>query len=74
MQGKFPALCHNDIRDITARHPSEVCPNVEVEPELQVLSERRGSTSGHPTWKMVRGLTFVLRVFGETSMGAHFLM
>ena len=41
MQGKFPTLCHNDIHDITARYPSEVCPNVEVEPELQVLSGER---------------------------------
>ena len=41
MQGGFPALRHNDIRDITARYLSEVCPNVEVEPELQPLSGER---------------------------------
>ena len=38
MQGGFPTLCHNDIRDITARYLSKVCLNMEVEPELQPLS------------------------------------
>ena len=41
MQGGFPALRHNDICDITARYLSEVCPNVEVELELQPLSGER---------------------------------
>ena len=36
--GGFPALRHNDIRDITAKCLSEVCHNVAVEPELQPLT------------------------------------
>ena len=39
--GGFPALRHNDIRDITAKCLSEVCHNVAVEPELQPLTGQR---------------------------------
>ena len=39
--GGFPALRHNDIRDITARCISEVCHNVSIEPELQPLTGER---------------------------------
>ena len=35
--GGMPTLRHNDLRDLTADHTSEVCPNVCMEPELQPL-------------------------------------
>jgi len=36
--GGFPAICHNEIRDITASLLTEVCNNVATEPLLQPLS------------------------------------
>ena len=37
-KGGFPSIRHNEIRDFTAYVLSEVCSDVCVEPELQVLS------------------------------------
>ena len=37
-QGAFPILCHNDVRDLTAKLMSEVCHDIQVEPHLQPLS------------------------------------
>ena len=34
----FPILCHNDVRDLTAKLMSEVCHDVQVELHLQPLS------------------------------------
>ena len=36
--GGFPSICHNDIRDLTAKLLSEVCNDVCVEPALQPLA------------------------------------
>ena len=36
--GALPSIRHDDIRDLTARLLTEVCPNVAVEPELQPLT------------------------------------
>ena len=36
--GGFPSIRHNEIRNITAHHMSEVCHNVGIEPPLQPLS------------------------------------
>ena len=35
--GALSSIRHDDIRDLTARLLTEVCPNVAVEPELQPL-------------------------------------
>ena len=37
-KGALPSIRHNKIRDITANLLTEVCPNVGIEPTLQVLS------------------------------------
>lgn len=37
-RGGFPSLRHNEIRDLTATLLTEVCNNVQVEPELQEIS------------------------------------
>ena len=34
----YSSIRHNDIRDLTARLLTEVCPNVAIEPDLQPLS------------------------------------
>ena len=36
--GALPSIRHNDIRDLTARLLTEVCPNVAIEPDLQPLT------------------------------------
>ena len=36
--GALPSIRHNDIRDLTARLLTEVCPNVAIEPDLQLLT------------------------------------
>ena len=36
--GWFLTLCHNEIRDLTAKLMSEVCHNVCVEPHLQPIT------------------------------------
>ena len=33
--GEFPSLRQNEIRDLTANLPSEMCNNVPIEPHLQ---------------------------------------
>ena len=42
-RGGFPLLRHNDIRDLTATLLTEVCNDVSVEPELQVVTTERMS-------------------------------
>ena len=37
-KGGLPSLCHNEIRDLTAHLLTEVCHQVQVEPELQPVS------------------------------------
>ena len=37
-RGGFPSIRHNEIRDITANLLSEVCNDVQVEPDLQELT------------------------------------
>lgn len=44
--GALPSIRHNDIRDLTAKLLTEVCPNVAVEPDLQPLT---GETLSHRT-------------------------
>ena len=39
--GGYLTLRHNEIRDITARLMSEVCPNVATEPTLQPVTNKR---------------------------------
>ena len=36
--GSFPAIRHNEVRDITAEILTEICTNVEFEPHLERLS------------------------------------
>ena len=43
--GGFPAIRHNEVRDITASLLSEVCHGVTVEPHLQPLSGESMSRS-----------------------------
>ena len=45
-KGAFPTIRHNRIRDLTAQLLTEVCPSVEIEPNLQPLS---GETFHHRT-------------------------
>ena len=44
--GALPSIRHNDIRDLTAKLLTEVCPNVATEPDLQPLT---GETLSHRT-------------------------
>ncbi len=37
-RGGFPSLRHNEIRDLTATLPTEVCSDVKIEPTLQEVS------------------------------------
>ena len=37
-RGGFPSLRHNEIRDLTATLLTEVCNDVQVEPELQEIA------------------------------------
>ena len=37
-RGGFPSLRHNEIRDLTAKPLTEVCNDVQVEPELQEIT------------------------------------
>ena len=37
-RGGFPSLHHNEIRDLTARLLTEVCNDVQIEPELQEIT------------------------------------
>ena len=39
--GGFPSLRHNEIRDLTANLLSEVCHDVQVEPNLQPISDEQ---------------------------------
>lgn len=44
--GGLPSVRHNDVRDLTAKLLTEVCPNVEIEPPLQPLT---GESLAHRT-------------------------
>ena len=49
-RGGFPSLRHNEVRDLTARLLTEVCNDVQIEPELQeitteVIPERSANTN-----------------------------
>ena len=70
-QGGFPSLRHNDRRDITANLLSEVCHNVAVEPDLQVLT---GEQFQHRTANTEDGtrLMCLHRDSGGTSTRVHF--
>ncbi len=37
-RGGFPSLRHNEVRDLTARLLTEVCNDVQIEPELQEIT------------------------------------
>ena len=45
-RGALPSIRHNDIRDLTAKLLTEICPNVATEPTLQPLT---GETLTHRT-------------------------
>ena len=72
--GALPSIRHNDIRDLTARLLTEVCPNVETEPALQPLT---GETLSLRTSNAEDGaqpaLMYLHKVFVETGMSVHFL-
>ncbi len=40
-KGNFPIIRHNEVIDITADLLTEICPDVELEPTLQPLTEER---------------------------------
>jgi len=44
--GGFPTIRHNEIRDVTANLLTQVCSNVQIEPQLQPLS---GESLSHRT-------------------------
>jgi len=46
VHGALPSIRHNDIRELTAKLLTDVCPNVAVEPDLQPLT---GETLSHRT-------------------------
>ena len=74
--GGFPTIRHNELRDITASLPSDVCHNVATEPRLQPLS---GESMTHRTaittdeacldirargfWTAAQDVIFDVRVF-----------
>jgi len=70
--GAFPAIRHNNIRDLTASLMSEVCHDVKVEPVLQPLT---GEALRYKLLfvKMIPVLISVLLVFGVVNINMHFL-
>ena len=68
--GGFPAVRHNDVRDITASLLSEVCHGVTTEPQLQQLS---GKTMSHHSG-MVLVWMLLCMVSGEADLRRHFWM
>ena len=49
-RGGFPSLRHNEIRDLTARLLTEVCNDVQIEPELQeITTETMSGRSANTT-------------------------
>ena len=60
-RGGFPALRHNEIRDLTAQLLSETCPCVSTEPELQPLS---GETLTYSTSNTQDGARLDVRAEG----------
>ncbi len=45
-KGGFPSIRHNEIRDLTANLLTEICPDVQIEPDLQPLT---GETLSYAT-------------------------
>ena len=37
-KGGYPSICHNEVRDLTAKLMTEVCHDVCVEPTLQPVT------------------------------------
>ena len=49
-RGGFPSIRHNEIRDLTARLLTEVCNDVQIEPELQeITTETMSGRSANTT-------------------------
>ena len=71
--GALPSIRYDDIRDLTARLLTEVCPNVAVEPELQPLT---GETLSYRTSNYEDGahLDVSAQGFGATGMTEPSLM
>ena len=69
--GGFPAVRHNEVRDITATLLTEVCHGVTTEPHLQPLS---GESLTHRS--AIAGDDWMLQcmVFGEEGSKRHLLM
>ena len=65
--GGFSAIRHNEVRDITAEILTEICSNVEVEPQLENLFGEllalRTSISGDEG-----GIVFQLMMSGEADL------
>ncbi len=53
-RGGFPSLRHNEIRDLTARLLTEVCNEVQIEPELQEITTETMSKRSANTTKGAR--------------------
>ena len=70
--GALPSIRHNDIRDLTTRLLTEVCPNVETELALQPLT---GETLSLRTSNAEDGARLDVSIHGfwETGMSVHFL-
>ena len=79
-----PTIHHNEIRDITATLPMEVCSNVSTEPTLQPLSGERMSNLTSKTgdgarvhicargsWNASQDAFFDVRVFYPNASSNH---
>ena len=52
-KGSSPTICHNEIRDLTASLLTEVCHEVSIEPDLQIITGSRNLPEGlnqHTGW------------------------
>ena len=72
VDGGFPSIRHNELRDITATLLSEVCSNVRTEPPLQLLSGEqfhyRSANVEDDTWLDVSTESF----WGQNKKVAYF--
>ena len=59
--GGFPSLRHNELRDLTAKLLSEVCPNTTIGPVLQPLS---GECFTHATTNLKDGARLEVSIQG----------
>ena len=71
--GGFPAVRHNEVRDVTASLLTEVCHGVSTEPHLQSLS---GESMSHRSAITEAGarLDVACTDFGEADLRRHFWM